>query len=88
MGSRDTPAKPLAWNAHHGYHGDMTIESPIPAGELKLHMRPVLDRVQHHGAHIPVSRHGESVGMLIPMAWYEQAEALMSEHGPNGENPR
>lgn len=88
-GLRDTPPKCFARNAHYGYDGHMITESPespVSSGNFKYQLRSVLDRVQHHGAHIPISRHREPAGIIVPMGWYERAAALMASHGGNGDS--
>lgn len=54
----------------------MSLEAAIPSGTFRHDMRSTLDRIQHHGARIPISRHKEPAAVIVPVDWYERAAAL------------
>ena len=86
MGRCDTLTEGLAPDVHNRYHGDMSEE--IPSYRFRNDMHDVLNRVQHDGEHIPVTRYRQTSAFIVPPDWYERAAALMAEHEQNRGNQR
>ena len=57
-------------------------ESVMLSNDAQRSFRSVLDRVEHHGEHVTILRYKTPAAVLVPVTWYESAQAVLSADGP------
>lgn len=45
--------------------------------EARARWRTLLDHVEHDGEHITIARWNKPAAVIVPVAWYEQAQATL-----------
>jgi prevent-host-death family protein len=53
----------------------------VRSDEARRRLRNLVDEVEHDGAHIFVLRYNRPSAVIVPVEWYEQAKATISEGG-------
>ena len=51
---------------------------------LRRNLRHLLNSVERDGAHVTIKRYKEPTAVIVPVAWYERASALVSEKDGKG----
>jgi prevent-host-death family protein len=51
----------------------------VRSDEARRRLRNLVDEVEHDGAHIFVLRYNRPSAVIVPVEWYEQAKATISE---------
>jgi prevent-host-death family protein len=52
----------------------------VRSDEARTHFRDLLDAAEQ-GEHITILRYEKPVAIVVPVAWYEQATALIDSEG-------
>lgn len=52
------------------------------SNDVQRSFRSVLDRVEHRGEHVTVLRYKTPAAVLVPVTWYESAQAALAADGP------
>jgi len=56
---------------------DLT-DKTVRSDEARRNFRGLLDEVEHRGMHITIQRYDKPAAVLVPVDWYEEAEAAWS----------
>lgn len=48
----------------------MEDDQEVRSEELRRNLRPLLNAVEHEGAHITIKRYDEPVAVIVPIEWY------------------
>lgn len=57
----------------------------VRSDEARRTFRTLLNEVEHQGAHVQVLRYDTPAAVLVPVPWYEAAQAALGE-APAGTN--
>jgi antitoxin (DNA-binding transcriptional repressor) of toxin-antitoxin stability system len=66
------------------------MSKQVPSDVVRREIRALLDDVQHRGEHVTILRYTTPAAVLVPVGWYEQAQAALSRTGdvPEGDPDR
>lgn len=53
-------------------------DKTVRSDEARRNFRELLDEVEHRGMHITIARYDKAAAVLVPVDWYEDAEAAWS----------
>lgn len=56
----------------------MATRKQVLSDEVRRTWRETLNEVEHQAVHMTVLRYNTPAAVLVPVSWYEQAQALMS----------
>jgi prevent-host-death family protein len=54
----------------------MIPEETVAADDVRRRFRELLNEVEHQGAHLTVTRYGETAAVIVPYDWYQEARAM------------
>jgi prevent-host-death family protein len=54
-------------------------DKQVRTDEARRNLRELLNEVEHDGAHVTITRYGAPAAVIVPVDWYEQVKALISE---------
>jgi prevent-host-death family protein len=52
----------------------------VRSEEIRRRLRPLLNSVEHDGEHVTILRYDTPAAVIVPMAWYERAQAALEGH--------
>jgi len=56
---------------------DLT-DKTVRSDQARRNFRDLLDEVEHRGMHITIARYDKAAVVVVPVGWYEDAEAAWS----------
>jgi len=54
---------------------DRHTDRQVRSDEARRNFRDLLDEVEHRGMHITIARYDKPAAVVVPVNWYEDAEA-------------